>query len=205
VELQPKLLRVLQEQEFERVGSNRTVRTNVRIVAATNHNLARMVAAGKFRADLFYRLSIFPISLPSLRDRREDIPLLIRHFMNEYAERMNKRIDTIPQSAMDAMQRYSWPGNIRELQNFIARTVILTSGPALQPPLWELQQVDCKTGSKPTSLQEAQRSHILRTLEETKGRLAPAAKILGVPRTTLYYKARRLGIDLSRSEVAAIA
>src|SRR3954451_9530996 len=128
VELQPKLLRVLQEHEFERLGSNRTVRTNVRIVAATNRNLAGMVAEGRFRADLFYRLSIFPIPLPSLRERREDVPLLIRHFMNEYAQRMNKRIETIPQAAMDAMQRYSWPGNIRELQNFIARAVILTSG-----------------------------------------------------------------------------
>jgi formate hydrogenlyase transcriptional activator len=205
VELQPKLLRVLQEQEFERVGSNRTVRSNVRIVAATHRNLARMVDERKFRADLFYRLSIFPISLPPLRDRREDVPLLIRYFVNEYAQRMNKRIDIIPEAVMDAMQRYSWPGNIRELQNFLARAVILTSGPALQPPLWELRQIDYNTASEPTSLEEAQRSHILRILEETKGRLAPAAKILGVPRTTLIYKVRRLGIDLSRSEAAAIA
>jgi formate hydrogenlyase transcriptional activator len=128
LELQPKLLRVLQEREFERLGSNRTVRTNVRIVAAMNRNLARMVAEGRFRADLFNRLSIFPIPLPPLRDRHEDVPLLIRHFVNEYAQRMNKRIDIIPEAAMDAMQRYSWPGNIRELQNFIARAVILTSG-----------------------------------------------------------------------------
>jgi formate hydrogenlyase transcriptional activator len=205
VELQPKLLRVLQEQEFERVGSNRTVRTNVRIVAATHRNLARMVDERKFRADLFYRLSIFPISLPPLRDRREDVPLLIRYFVNEYAQRMNKRIDIIPEAVMNAMQRYSWPGNIRELQNFIARAVILTSGPALQPPLWELRQIDYNTAQEPTSLEEAQRSHILRILEETKGRLAPAAKILGVPRTTLIYKVRRLGIDLSRSDAAAVA
>jgi formate hydrogenlyase transcriptional activator len=207
LELQPKLLRVLQEHEFERLGSNRTVRTNARIVAATNQNLARMVAAGKFRADLFYRLSIFPISLPPLRDRREDVPLLIRHFMNEYAERMNKRIDTIPQSAMDAMERYSWPGNIRELQNFIARAVILTCGPSLEAPLWELRQVDDETTPEPITLEEAERSHILHILEETNGRLGPAAKILGVPRTTLFYKARRLGIDWRRQlrEVTTLA
>jgi formate hydrogenlyase transcriptional activator len=204
-ELQPKLLRVLQGHEFERVGSNRTVRTNVRIVAATNQNLSRMVAAGKFRADLFYRLSIFPISLPPLRDRLEDVPLLIRHFMKEYAQKMNKLIDTIPQPAMEAMQHYSWPGNIRELQNFIARAVILTCGPALEAPLWELRQVDNKAPSEPTTLEEAERSHILRILKETNGRLAPAAELLGVPRTTLFYKVRRLGIDMSRSNVAAIA
>jgi formate hydrogenlyase transcriptional activator len=205
LELQPKLLRVLQEHEFERVGSNRTVRTNVRIVAATNQNLARMVAEGRFRADLFYRLSIFPISLPPLRDRREDVPLLIQHFINGYAHKMNKRIDTIPQPAMDAMQRYSWPGNIRELQNFIARAVILTCGRALDAPLLELRHVDDKTASEPTTLKEAQRLHILRILAETNGRLAPAAALLGVPRTTLFYKVRRLGIDRRRSDVAAIA
>jgi formate hydrogenlyase transcriptional activator len=205
LELQPKLLRVLQEQEFERLGSNYTVRTNVRIVAATNRNLAKMVAEGKFRADLFYRLSIFPIPLPALRERREDVPLLIRHFVSEYAQRMNKRIETIPQAALEAMQRYAWPGNIRELQNFIARAVILTGGPTLDPPLWELRQVGDKTASEPTTLEEAERSHILRILEETKGRLAPAAELLGVPRTTLFYKVRRLGIDLRRGEIAAIA
>jgi formate hydrogenlyase transcriptional activator len=179
------------------------VRTNVRIVAATNRNLARMVAEGKFRADLFYRLSIFPIPLPSLRERREDVPLLIRHFMNEYAQRMNKRIETIPQAAMDAMQRYSWPGNIRELQNFIARAVILTSGPALEAPLAELQCVSEGIAPEPTTLEEAERSHILRILEETKGQLAPAAELLGVPRTTLFYMVRRLGITPRRSEVGS--
>jgi formate hydrogenlyase transcriptional activator len=205
VELQPKLLRVLQEHEFERLGSNRTVRTNVRIVAATNRNLARMVADGRFRADLFYRLSVFPIPLPPLRDRREDVPLLIRYFMDEYAQRMNKGIDTIPHAAMDAMQRYSWPGNSQELQNFIARAVILTSGPALEAPLWELRQVDDTNVSEPTTLEEAERSHILRILEETNGRLAPAAQLLGVPRTTLFYKIRRLGIELERNDAAACA
>jgi formate hydrogenlyase transcriptional activator len=205
VELQPKLLRVLQEKEFQRLGSNRTLRSNVRIVAATNRNLARMVAEQRFRADLFYRLSVFPIAVPPLRDRREDVPLLIRYFMDEYAQRMNKRIEVIPQAAMDAMQRYSWPGNIRELQNFIARAVILTCGPALEAPLWELRQVDDRSASEATTLEEAERSHILRILEETDGVLAPAAELLGVPRTTLYYKVRRLGIDLRRSNVAEIA
>jgi formate hydrogenlyase transcriptional activator len=201
LELQPKLLRVLQEQEFERLGSNRAVRTNVRIVAATNRKLAKMVAEGEFRADLFYRLSIFPISIPPLRNRREDVPLLIRHFVDEYAQRMNKRIETIPQAALDAMQRYEWPGNIRELQNFIARAVILTGGPALDAPLCQLQCVGHEIDPEPTTLEEVERTHILRILEETKGRLAPAAELLGVPRTTLFYMVRRLGIDPKRSDV----
>jgi formate hydrogenlyase transcriptional activator len=200
-ELQPKLLRVLQEREFERLGSNRTVRTNVRIVAATNRNLARMVAEGKFRVDLFYRLSIFPIPLPPLRDRREDVPLLIRHFVNRCAERMNKQIDNIPQATMEALQRYAWPGNIRELQNFVARAVILTSGATLEAPLREIQQIDVKAALEPTTLEDAERSHILRALDETNGRLAPAARLLGVPRTTLLYKVRRLGIEMSRRDV----
>ena len=202
IELQPKLLRVLQEREFQRLGSNRSVRSNVRIVAATHRNLAQMVTHGSFRADLFYRLSIFPILLRPLRDRREDVPLLIRHFVDEYARRMNKQIDTIPQSAMDAMQRYSWPGNIRELQNFIARAVILTSGSALDPPLSQLQYVGQESAPEPTRLEDVERSHILRILEETKGRLAPAAELLGVPRTTLFYMVRRLGIDPRRSEMS---
>jgi formate hydrogenlyase transcriptional activator len=202
IELQPKLLRVLQEHEFERLGSNRTVQTNVRIVAATHRNLARMVADGSFRADLFYRLSIFPILLPALRDRRGDLPLLIRYFVDVYALRLNKQIDIIPQTAMDAMQRYSWPGNIRELQNFIARAVILSSGTALEAPLCQLQCVSQEIASEPTTLEDVERSHIRRILEETKGRLAPAAELLGVPRTTLFYMVRRLGIDPRRSEMS---
>lgn len=198
--LQPKLLRVLQEHEFERLGSNHTFRTNVRIVAATHRNLAKMVAEEAFRADLFYRLSIFPISLPPLRDRPEDVPLLIRHFTAEYAHRMNKQIETIPETAMKAMQRYPWPGNIRQLQNFISRAVILTSGPALEAPLSELESVADEVDEEPTTLEQAERSHILRILEETNGRLAPAAKLLGVPRTTLFYMVRRLGIEVRRGE-----
>jgi formate hydrogenlyase transcriptional activator len=201
LDLQPKLLRVLQEQEFERLGSNRTLQCNVRIVAATNRNLSRMVAEGKFRADLYYRLSIFPIHLPPLRHRRDDVPALIRHFVEAYAQRMNKQIDVIPQATIDAIQRHDWPGNIRQLQNFIARAVILTSGAVLEAPLSELQRVEDNVASEPTTLEEAERSHILRILSETNGRLAPAAKILGMPRTTLFYKVRRLGIDLTRTEV----
>src|SRR4051794_29716266 len=201
LDLQPKLLRVLQEQEFERLGSNRTVQCNVRIVAATNRNLARMVGEGKFRADLYYRLSIFPIQLPPLRHRREDVPLLIRHFVEDYAHRMDKQVDVIPQAAMDAMQHHAWPGNIRELQNFIARAVILTSGRVLEAPLSELLRAEDKIASDPTTLEDAERSHILRILSETNGRLAPAAKILGVPRTTLFYKVRRLGIELTRTDM----
>jgi formate hydrogenlyase transcriptional activator len=198
LELQPKLLRVLQENEYERVGSNRTLRTNVRIVAATNQDLSELVAKGKFRADLFYRLDIFPICVPPLRDRREDVPLLIRHFVNEYAPRMNKRIEVIPETAINAMQRYSWPGNIRELENFIVRSLILTSGPILQPPLRELEET-CHIPSEPNTLEEAERSHIRSILEQTNGQLAEAARILRVPRTTLFYKVRRLGIALNHA------
>jgi formate hydrogenlyase transcriptional activator len=161
-----------------------------------------MVGEGKFRADLYYRLSIFPIQLPPLRHRREDLPALIRHFVEVYAHRMNKQIDVIPPQAMDAMQRHAWPGNIRELQNFIARAAILTTGPVLEAPVSELQRADDTIDSEPTTLEEAERSHILRIISETNGRLAPAAKILGVPRTTLFYKVRRLGIDLTRTDLA---
>jgi formate hydrogenlyase transcriptional activator len=205
LEVQPKLLRVLQEQEFERLGSNRTLRSNARIVAATNRNLARMVAERRFRADLFYRLSIFPIALSPLRDRREDVPLLVRHFVEQYAHRLNKPIEVIPQSVMDVMTRYSWPGNVRQLQNFIERAVILTCGSALDPPLSELQCAHQKITPEPTRLEDAERFHILRILEETNGGLAAAAELLGVPRTTLFYKIRRLGIELARADSAACA
>src|SRR3984957_5485100 len=135
LELQPKLLRVLQEQEFERLGSTRTIRVDVRIVAATNRDLSKMVEERRFRADLFYRLHVFPISLPPLRERQDDIPLLVRHFVEKYADRMNKQIPSIPEDVMEALKRHSWPGNIRELQNFIERSTILTSGPVLNAPL----------------------------------------------------------------------
>jgi formate hydrogenlyase transcriptional activator len=201
VELQCKLLRVLQEGEFERVGEDRTRQVDVRVIAATNLNLKHEVGAGRFRQDLYFRLSVFPLKVPPLRERPEDVPLLVRHFMAEYAQRLNKRIEIIPQSAMDAMKRYSWPGNVRELQNFIGRAVILTQGPVLDPPLSELQCVSHKIVPEPTTLEDAERYHILRILEQTNGRLAPAAELLGVPRTTLFYKIRRLGIETRRSAI----
>ena len=197
-ELQPKLLRVLQEQEFERLGSTHTTHAEVRVVAATHCNLGRMVADGAFRADLFYRLSVFPISVPPLRERQEDIPLLIRHFARTFAQQINKRIDTIPCAAMEFLVRYSWPGNIRELQNFIERSVILSRGAVLELPLNELQ-ANRDTPAEPVTLRDAERAHILRTLQKTSGQLAGAAVLLGVPRSTLFYKIRRLGISVPRN------
>src|SRR5271165_7330531 len=135
LELQPKLLRVLQEREFERLGSSRTIKTDARLIAATNRNLAACVQEGTFRADLFYRLNIFPIRVPALRERREDIPLLVRHFAQQSARRMNRAIDVIPSETMEEMVRYPWPGNIRELQNVIERSVILSPGPVLRVPV----------------------------------------------------------------------
>src|SRR5436305_1125885 len=139
LELQPKLLRVLQEQEFERLGSTRTIRVSVRLVAATNRDLAQMVADGDFRSDLYYRLNVFPIALPPLRERADDIPRLVRHFTQKFARQMGRRIETIPTSVMDALVHYTWPGNVRELQNVIERAVILSKGPTLQVSLSDLQ------------------------------------------------------------------
>ena len=201
-ELQPKLLRVLQEQEFERLGGTRTVRTDVRLIAATHRNLTQMVGDGKFRADLFYRLNVFPIAVPPLRERLEDIPQLIQHFTRKYAQQMNRQIAGIPSEAMELMTRYSWPGNIRELQNFIERAVILSSGPMLDPPLAELRLVRRDVPAEPVTLEDAERAHILHTLRKTNGQLTGAATLLGVPRTTLFYKIRRLGISLPRTQTA---
>jgi formate hydrogenlyase transcriptional activator len=150
LELQPKLLRVLQEQEFERLGSSRTIRVDVRIVAATNRDLGAMVRERQFRADLYYRLHVFPIALPPLRDRLDDIPLLVRHFVDKFSERMNKEVRIIPDEVMEVLKHYNWPGNIRELQNFIERAVILSSGPVLSAPLGDLRSfVDSPTAKSP--------------------------------------------------------
>jgi formate hydrogenlyase transcriptional activator len=198
LELQPKLLRVLQEQEFERLGGTRSIRTDVRLIAATNRDLGKMVEQGQFRADLYYRLNVFPILIPPLRQRREDIPILVRYFVDKYAKRMNRRIERIPSTVMDALVRYLWPGNIRELQNFIERAVILSQGPSLQPPLAELRESKTKTVSAGATLKEVERRHILQILHETDGVLGGpqgAAARLGVPRTTLIYRMRRLGIE----------
>jgi DNA-binding NtrC family response regulator len=201
LELQPKLLRVLQEREFERLGSTRAQRVDVRLVAATNRDLSKMMADKQFREDLYFRLSVFPIRLPSLRDRAEDIPLLARHFVDLYAQRMGKRIETIPAETMESIWRYRWPGNIRELQNFIERSVILSGGMVLSAPLSELQGRIAKVAAGRAAidtLDEAERHHILKALEETKwviGGPSGAASRLGLKRTTLLSKMERLGIS----------
>jgi formate hydrogenlyase transcriptional activator len=198
LELQVKLLRVLQEQEFERLGSTRTIRVNVRILAATNRDLDYMVEEQKFRSDLYYRLKVFPITVPSLRDRPEDISLLVRHFAQKFAQRMKKRIETIPSEAMNALQAYHWPGNVRELENFIERSVILTQGPDLVVSLDELKHAPGHTmNSKPTTLEQAERDHIMRALQASKwiiGGPTGAAAKLGMKRTTLQSKMQKLSI-----------
>jgi formate hydrogenlyase transcriptional activator len=199
LDLQAKLLRVLQEQAFERLGSTRTSRVNVRVVAATNRDLSQMVDNKEFRADLFYRLSVFPISLPALRDRRGDIPELVRYFVGKFAERMNKRVEDIPAETMRAMVAYDWPGNIRQLQNFIEHGVIVSEGPEFRPALGQLRtQASAPAAKTSRTLEDATRDHILETLKEANwvvgGRHGAAAR-LGLARTTLIAKMRRLGIE----------
>lgn len=202
LELQPKLLRVLQEQEFERLGSGHTIRVNVRVVAATNQDLARLVSARQFRADLYYRLNVIPIYLPPLRDRAGDIPHLVEHFVRRYSMRLNKPIDTIPQEVMEFLMSHDWPGNIRELQNFLERAVVLSPGSVLRPPLTELKQImRPESPSASRTLAAAERDHILEVLNETKwtvGGQDGAAVRLGLPRTTLIHKMRKLGIETRR-------
>jgi len=205
LELQPKLLRVLQEQQFERLGGTRTLHTHVRLIAATHRNLAQMVEVGEFRVDLLYRLNVFPITLPPLRERAEDIPSLARYFTNKYADQFHKQIDAIPTPAMDSLVNYSWPGNIRELQNFIERSVILSRGSVLDPPVQELIRLNHEVPAQPVTLKDAERAHILRTLEKTNGQLAGAAVLLGIPRSTLFYRIRRLGITLPRHKARKLA
>jgi formate hydrogenlyase transcriptional activator len=200
-ELQPKLLRVLQEQEFERLGSTRSVKVDVRLVAATHRDLARMVADGRFREDLYYRLNVFPVALPPLRERREDIPRLVRHFTQQFARRMGRRVETIPSAVMDALVRYPWPGNVRELQNVIERAVILSPGPSLQVPLGDLQPAGTPAAAPApaaVTLADAEREHILGALRETGwvvGGPKGAAARLGMKRSTLFKKMQKLGIS----------
>lgn len=195
LELQPKLLRVLQDHEFERLGGTRTIKVDLRLIAATNRDLARSVAEKEFRSDLFYRLNVFPIRMPALRERREDIPLLIRYFVRKFSSAMDRGIQTIPRETMDALVNWHWPGNVRELENFVERSVILTDGTALRAPLAEFR---AETASSPEqSLEGTEREHILRVLRETGGMIAGdkgAAKRLGLKRTTLQSKMQRLGI-----------
>ncbi len=201
LELQPKLLRVLQEQEFERLGSARTIRVDVRLIAATNVDLAQRVGENQFRSDLYYRLNVFPITIPPLRERREDIPLLVRYFAQKYARRMKKPIESIPSRAMAALTEYSWPGNVRELENFIERAVILSRGLELELPLGELKQRSSSHAAISVSgfvtLERAEKEHILRALKETNwviGGPGGAAARLGMKRTTLQSRMRKLGI-----------
>ena len=197
LELQPKLLRVLQEKEFERLGGVRTVRVDVRLIAATNRNLAQMVTDGEFRSDFYYRLNVFPIVAPSLRERREDIPMLVRYFAQKYARQMNRRIETISAEVMETLSRYHWPGNIRELENLIERAVILSSGSALRVPLGELKSLRAY-GTEPITLEEAEREHIIRALRESQwiiGGRRGAASRLGLKRTTLQSKMQKMGIS----------
>lgn len=204
LDLQAKLLRVLQEQEFERLGSTRSTRVNVRLIAATNRDLLQMVKEKEFRADLYYRLSVFPIALPPLRERREDIPALVRHFIALYSERMNKVVEEVTPVTMSAVLAYDWPGNIRQLQNFIEHGVIVSDGPTFQPVLSQLHSQTADLPKDRKTLEGATRDHILQTLEETNwvvgGRHGAAAR-LGLARTTLLSKMRRLGIESSTSEM----
>jgi formate hydrogenlyase transcriptional activator len=201
--LQPKLLRVLQEQEFERLGSTRTHQVDVRLVAATNRNLADMVKRNEFRSDLYYRLNVFPLTLPPLRQRRQDIPALVEHFVEIYVRRMGKQIENISPETMSALVSHEWPGNIRELQNFVERSVILSTGAVLRAPLAELKCSPEVQSMGAVTLEEAERDHIRKTLERTRWVVAGpngAAARLGIKRSTLYFRMQKLGISRSNKE-----
>jgi formate hydrogenlyase transcriptional activator len=198
LELQPKLLRVLQDQEFERLGATRTIRVNVRLIAATNWDLAKSVSQGRFRNDLFYRLSVFPIRMPALRERTGDIPLLVKHFVQVFSRRMNKKIETIPSELITALTKWEWPGNVRELEHFIERSVILSEGTELQAPIEELGQPSELGTGLSDNLQTVRRDHIIKVLRETGGLISGpdgAAVRLGLKRTTLQSIMQRLGIS----------
>jgi formate hydrogenlyase transcriptional activator len=197
LELQPKLLRVLQEQEFERLGSTRTLRVDVRLIAATNRDLPQMVAEKQFREDLYFRLNVFPIRIPPLRERSGDIPLLVRYYVDKYSQRMNKGIDVIPEETTGALCRYSWPGNIRELQNLIERAVIMTPGNVLQIQVSDLQESSRALSNMAGTLEDVERQRILQALREAGAVIGGphgAAVRLGLKRTTLLSKMQKLGI-----------
>jgi formate hydrogenlyase transcriptional activator len=194
LDLQPKLLRALQEKSFERLGSTLTIPIDVRLVAATNRNLTQMMGDRLFRSDLYYRLKVFPIITPPLRNHAEDIPVLVRHFTKKYAAKINRKIEKIPAETMKALVSWSWPGNVRELESFIERSVILSRGPVLRAPLAELR-VDAPAGGGNATLEEVARDHILRVFRETRGVVSAAASRLGMPRTTLNAMMKKLGIS----------
>ena len=197
LELQPKLLRVLQEQEFERLGGTRTIHVDVRLVAATNRDLSALVEEGRFRSDLYYRFNVFPLRMPPLRERREDIPLLVRYFVQKYSRRMNKRMESVSTESLEALGRYHWPGNIRELENLVERAVIVSSGPVLRIPVGDLRAPLASSAAAAVTLEEAEREAILRALGETNWVLAGprgAAARLGMKRTTLQSRMQKLGI-----------
>ena len=201
--LQPKLLRVLQEQEFERLGSGRTHQVDVRLVAATHRNLVEMVKRNEFRSDLYYRLNVFPVPLPPLRARREDIPALVEHFVEIYARRMGRQIDQVSPETMSELTSYPWPGNIRELQNFIERSVILTSGNVLESPLASLRNAAEVESLGPITMEDAERDHIRKTLEQTRWVVSGpngAAARLGIKRSTLYFRMQKLGISRTNKD-----
>src|ERR1700688_2924980 len=199
LELQPKLLRALQEQEFERLGSTRTIRVDVRVIAATNHDLSELVQQRRFRADLYYRLNVIPITVPALRERPEDIPLLTAYFLRHFSKRMNKSVEKIPQELSHLLSTCDWPGNIRELQNFIERTVIMSTGRVLRPAMADLKYLIKHSPSASIAFfMEAERDHILEALRETNwvvGGRRGAAAVLGMARSTLIDKMRKLGVD----------
>jgi formate hydrogenlyase transcriptional activator len=209
LELQPKLLRVLQEREFERLGDSRTLKSDARLIAATNRDLEAMANEQKFRLDLYYRLNVFPIRVSPLRERPEDIPLLVRHFVKQFCRRMSKCIDTIPSEIMTALMRYPWPGNVRELQNVIERAVIVSTGLVFQLPMEELHlraeqppvSNHCN-GNLRATLNDAERQEIIAALEKTIGKIGGpkgAAALLGMSRSTLQFRMQKLGISTSRT------
>ncbi len=208
LELQPKLLRVLQERQFERLGSTRTSNVDVRVIAATNLRLQELVEEKKFRADLYYRLNVFPIRLTPLRDRKEDIPLLVRHFVRKLSERLGKQINNIPVAVLDMVSHHDWPGNIRELENFIERAIITSPADTLSPRAGELEELlRYRPTREPQTLSEAERAHITRTLVETNwviGGRDGAAFRLGLPRTTLISRMQKLGLSRKAQKVSRI-
>jgi transcriptional regulator with GAF, ATPase, and Fis domain len=206
LELQAKLLRILQEQEFEKLGSNHTQHVNVRLVAATNRDLKQMVIQKQFRSDLYFRLNVFPIAVPPLRERREDIPLLVKAFVHNYSRSMGRRVENVPAGSMEMLTKYEWPGNVRELQNFIERAVILSPGATLCAPLASLSSSEELAPAGAVTLEQAECHHIVKTLRETNwliGGPKGAAERLGLKRTTLISKMRRLGLSRPSNTAAA--